>query len=265
MKYWIREVYLKAGDKEFKREEFTIDFNVPFSTSKDPDISEIQIYNLTNSTISSIRSKAYVILNAGYKGDTGNILSGKIENIETHWEGVNKITYIKVSDGGIEWRKSTIQKTYQKGSTAKYIMQDLAGVLGYEIGEISPNKDIVYKLGKSISGSVERALKQLVKDTDSKMYVNKGRLFIRSNNKGTVTGFVLDNDHGLIGSPERQEEEDENGKKIIKYKVKSLLNHKISADSLIQIKSKSINGNYRVESGTHNGDSFITEMIVVPA
>ena len=182
----------------------------------------------------------------------------------TEWQGVDKITTLKVSDGGFEWRNATVNKTYQAGTKASYIMADLTSTLGLEVGEISPKNDIEYKLGKSISGHVETALKQLVKDTESKMYINKGRIFIRDENKGTETGFLLTSDTGLIGSPEKIEEEDEKGNKVIKYKVQSLLNHKISVDSLIQIESKTINGNYRVESGVHTGD-FITEMIVVPA
>lgn len=264
MRFWIREVNLKAGDKEFTGDKFDIDFRVPFSTKEEPDISEIRIYNLSNSTIESIGAKAYVILNAGYKGDVGNILNGKIENISTVWEGVDKVTVLKVSDGGFEWRNATVNKTYKAGTKAKYIMADLASILGLEVGETSPKNDIEYKLGKSISGHVETALKQLVKDTGSKMYISKGRLYIRDKNKGTETGFLLNSDTGLIGSPEKIEEEDEKGNKIIKYKVQSLLNHRISTDSLIQIESKTINGNYRVESGVHTGD-FITEMIVVPA
>lgn len=263
MKFWIREINLKAGNKEFTNDNFEIDFRVPFSTSKEPDISEVMLYNLSKNSISSIESKAYAILNVGYKGDIGNILSGKIENINTEWQGVDKITTLKISDGGFAWRNSKMQKTYQAGSTAKYIMQDLAGVLGLEVAEINPKNNITYQLGKSISGSVEVALKQLVKDTDSKMYINKGRLYIRDANKGTVTGFLLNSDTGLIGSPERIEEENEKGKKVIKYKINSLLNYKISTDSIIKVESKTINGTYRVESGVHTGD-FITEMVVVP-
>ena len=262
MKLWIREVNLKAGNKEFNGDDFEIGFRVPFSTKEEPDISEVKIYNLSQNSIQSIGAKAYAILNAGYKGDVGNILSGKIENISTVWEGVDKATVLKVSDGGFEWRNAKANKTYQAGTKASYIMADLASILGLEVGEISPKNDIDYKLGKSISGHVETALKQLVKDTESKMYINKGRIFIRDENKGTETGFLLNSDTGLIGSPEKVEEE-KDGQKVIKYKVQSLLNHKISTDSLIQIESKTINGIYRVESGVHTGD-FITEMIVVP-
>lgn len=267
MKFWIREANLKAGGKEFTLDDFDMKFRVPFSTKSEPDISEITLYNLTQNTISGIEAKAYIILNAGYRGDVGNILSGKLESISSEWQGVDKVTTLTVSDGGFEWRNTYVQKAYQAGSTAKYIMQDLAGMLGLEVAEIEPKKDITYQLGKSISGKVEEALKRLVKDTESKMYISKGRVYIRDRNKGTVTGFLLDSDHGLIGSPEKVEEEDDKGKKVIKYKVKSLLNYKLGVDSLIQIKSKTINGNFRVESGEHLGGNegdYYTDMLVVP-
>ena len=262
MRFWIREVYLKAGNKEFTGDKFEIDFRVPFSTNKEPDISEVMIYNLSQNSIASIGAKAYVILNAGYKGDTGNILTGKIESIFTAWEGMDKVTTIKASDGGIDLREARVSRTYQAGTLASFIMGDLAGILGLEIGEISPKTDIEYRLGKSVSGSVKMALEQLVKETSSKMYVHKGRLYIRDDKKGTETGFLLNSGTGLIGSPEKIEEE-KNGQKAIKYGVRALLNHKIGTDSIIKVQSRTINGLYRVESGVHTGD-FITEMTVVP-
>lgn len=266
MGLWLRQIELMAGSKSFNGDDFRIEFDVPFSTSKDPDIAEVSIYNLSKESISAIESKAYTILNVGYKGDIGNILSGKVESISTKWDKVDKITTIKVSDGGFEWRNTRIQKTYAKGSTAKYIMQDLSGLLGLEVAEVSPKNDITYQLGRTISGDVEKALKGLVADTDSKMYINKGKLYIRDKNKGTSIGFLLNSDTGLLGSPEKVEEENAKKKKVTKYNVKCLLNHKITTDSIIQIESRTVSGNYRVESGSHicNGSEFITEMVVVP-
>lgn len=266
MKQWLRQIELTAGDKEFKGDDFTIEFRVPFSTSEDPDISEIMLYNVSKESIAAIQAKAYAVLNVGYKGDIGNILSGKVEEVSSKWYKVDKITTIKVSDGGFEWRNTRVQKTYAKGSTSKYIMQDLSSLLGLEVVEVSPKIDITYQLGRTISGGVEKALKQLVEDTDSKMYINKGKLYIRDKDKGTSIGFSLNSDTGLVGSPEKVEEENEKKEKIIKYNVKCLLNHKITTDSIIQIESRTVNGTYRVEEGSHycNGSDFITEMVVIP-
>lgn len=270
MKLWLRQIELTAGGKQFKNETheggFRIEFRVPFSTSENPDVSEIMIYNLSQESVSAIEAKAYVVLNVGYKGDIGNILSGKVEEISSKWDKVDKITTIKVSDGGFEWRSTRIQKTYAKGSTAKYIMQDLSSLLGLEVVEVNPKNDLTYQLGRTISGDVEKALKQLVQDTESKMYIDKGKLYIRDKDKGTNIGFLLNSDTGLIGSPEKIEEENEKKEKIIKYNIKCLLNHKITTDSIIQIESRNVNGTYRVENGSHycNDSDFITEMVVVP-
>lgn len=261
MKLWNRKLKLTAGDKEFDGDEFTINFKVPFSTSEDPDISEIEIYNLSKSSISAIKKRAYTILNAGYEGDIGSLLVGKVENVETKWSGVDKITTITVSDGGVEWRKTTIQKTYKAGTKASYIMQDLAGLLGLEVAEISPVQDITYKRGRTISNSVSDALKGLTKDTKSKMYINKGKIYIRKDSKGTNTGFKLDKESGLIGTPEKVIEEVD-GKKIVKYNVECLLNHRITTDSIIEVASRSLNGRFRVEEGEHS--DFITTMKVIP-
>lgn len=271
MNLWMRQIELTAGGKAFKSEDseggFTIEFRVPFSTSKDPDVSEVIVYNLSSDSIAAIEAKAYVVLNVGYKGDIGNILNGKIEETSTKWDKVDKLTTLKVSDGGFEWRGTRIQKTYAPGSTAKYIMQDLSSLLGLEVAEVSPKKDITYQLGRTISGDVEKALKQLVEDTESKMYINKEKLYIRDTNKGTNTGFLLNSEHGLIGSPEAVVEENDAGVKTTKYNIKCLLNHRITTDSIIQVESRTVNGNFRVESGSHfcNGSDFMTELVVVSA
>lgn len=262
MMFWNRVVSVKAGDKEFTNDKFTIDFDIPFSTKEEPDIAEIRLYNISKSSISNIKSKNYIIVNAGYEGDTGSIATGRVESIETEWSGVDKITTIKISDGGLEWRNASIQKAYKAGTKASAIMADLTSVIGLEVAEIKPKNDIAYKLGKSIGGNVSKALGAIVKDTNSKMYISKGRVYIRDKNRGTTAGFVLNSDTGLIGSPERVEEEID-GKTIIKYNAVSLLNHKIGIDSLIEVKSRAINGRFRVESGRHTGD-FKTELTMLP-
>lgn len=268
MKLWMREVRLMAGGKSFDGDKFDIDFNIPFSTSKDPDVAEIKIYNLSPQTVSAIRAEAYVILNAGYRGDIGNIFSGSIENVDIKWDKVDKIITIRSSDGGFQWRFSSVQETYAPGSTATDILGDLIPRMGYEIGELNVKDEITYQLGRTISGDIEKALKIMVKDTNSKMYVDKGRMFIRPEPKGTQIGFLLRADTGLIDSPERVEEENEHRDLVVKYNVKCLLNHKITTDSIIQVESRTANGNFRVESGTHKGEhkgDFLTELVVVPA
>lgn len=271
--FWIRDIEVLAGGKKFEslgENGLTIDFDINFSDGKEPDVSEVTIYNLSDDSINQIKKDGYCLVNAGYKslGNKGNILSGDIEEVTTIWQGLDKLTKIKVTDGGKKWRKSKISKTYKENTKASLIMRDVVNVMGYEIVEIKPKKDKVYKLGKTINGFCSDILKMLVKDTESKMFVNKNRITIRDQEKGFETGFVLSPDSGLIGSPSLNRDDTgdkasdvstDNAKKANQkekktWEVTCLLNPKIETDSIIMIKSKNLSGKFRVIKGKHTKD-----------
>lgn len=281
--YWIRDIDVLAGGKKFQslgENALEIDFDIPFNDKEEPDVSEVTIYNLSEDSINEIKKQGYCIVNAGYRemGNKACVVSGEIEDVTTDWEGLDKVTKIKVSDGGKEWRQAKLNKTYAEGTKASLIMQDLCGVLGYEVVEINPKEDITYKLGKTIKGYCSDNLKRLVKDTKSKMYINKKRITIRDEKKGNDIGFLLNSETGLVGNPtlnkddsgdktdlrnsEKKKKKNKEEKKT--WKVICLLNAKIETDSIIKIESKTCNGQFRVVSGKHTKD-FNTELVVEEA
>lgn len=268
--YWIRDIEVLAGGKKFESlgdNALDIDFDINFSDGKDPDVSEVKIYNLSDDSINQIKKDGYCIVNAGYKhmGNKGNVLSGDIEEVTTSWQGLDKETKIKVTDGGKKWRKAKISKTYKENTKASVIMRDVINVMGYEIVELKPKNDKVYKLGKTVNGFCSDILKMLVKDTESKMFVNKNRIYIREQEKGTKTGFVLSPETGLVGTPTLNKDDSgdkssdvdtdkgkkENKKEKKTWDVTCLLNPKIETDSIIKVKSKVLNGIFRVVKGKH--------------
>lgn len=278
--YWIRDIEVLAGQKRFEslgENALYIEFDVSFGDKEEPDVSEVSIYNLSDSTIEDIKRDGYLFLNAGYKfmNNKSNILTGEIEDVITEFSGVDKVTKITVSDGAKKWRTAELNKTYKEGTLASFIMRDLCNVLCYEIEVIEPVEDLEYKLGKTVIGSASLSLQQLVKDTNSKMFVNKNRVVIRAENKGYDTGFVLNAESGLVGSPVLNKDEsgdktdsvdsDKNKKKNEDTKktwsVVSLLNPQITTDSIIKVESRSLNGTFRVISGKHTKD-FNTELII---
>lgn len=277
---WIREIEVLAGQKKFTNigdNALDIDFDIPFNDKKEPDISTVTIYNLSDATINDIKKDGYIYVNAGYKelGNKANILTGEIENVEVTWQGLDKEVKITVGDGSKKWRTSKLNKTYKNGTKASTIMTDLANAMSYEIVEIKPKNDIEYKLGKTIKGSASKSLAQLVKDTESKMFINKNRITIRDQKQGYQTGFVLNANSGLIGSPtlnkdesgdknsnvakEKAKKKNEKAKKT--WKVTSLLNPRLETDSVIKVESRVCNGTFRVISGKHTKD-FNTELEV---
>lgn len=279
--YWTQIIEVMAGQKKFVNhgdEALEIEFDIPFSDSKEPDVAEIIIYNLSDSSIEQIKKDGYIMVNAGYKdlGNVANIFTGEVEEVSTEWLNVDKVTQIKATDGGKAWRKIKLNKTYERGTKASEIMRDLAQTMGYEITKIEPKEDIEFKLGKTITSYASRSLQELAQATKSKLFINKNRITIAEQNEGLQTGVVLNQDSGLVGTPtmnrdetgdksinidyEREKKVKDNEKKT--WKVTSLLNPMFETDAIIKVESRSINGVYRILRGRHTKE-FNTELEVV--
>lgn len=252
-----RQAELIIENKYYKSDEIDIEFNVPFSEKSEPSVSEISIYNLSPDSISSIKKGAVVALNAGYKNDIGVIAAGVISSFSTTVDHVDKKTTIKIASAADSWEKKKIQKTYSPGITTKEILEDLIPQFGVSIGEITPAQNITYQKGRSVSGRLKDILMKFSKETGSKFYINNQKVYIRKQDKGDFSGFILSGETGLLGSPEQMEIDKKTG-----WKVKCLLNHRITVDTILQIESKTVKGMFRTVKGNHNSE-WITEMEVV--
>lgn len=254
----MQKAEILVAGKKFIKDDFEIDFLVNFDDDPEPNICHVMIYNLSDSTIALLKKGENIILNAGYEGDIGTILLGTIEKPETSWEGIDKVTKLTVGEGSDKWLKAYVNKSYAPGITSKAILTDLAGMFGMELGELNLVNNITYTRGRSVSGMLQSVIRQIVAETNSKFHISQGKILIRPWEAGTETGFLLNADTGLIESPQYFEEENRSG-----YRVRMLLNHRITVDSILQIESKTANGIFRVCKGSHSGD-FITEVEVVP-
>lgn len=245
-------------------DNLTIQFEVPFDDDTDPNESKIEIYNLTDNTINSIKRKSPIALNAGYQSDKGVILSGFVSKVITTRSGTDKKTTIYVLDSAPIDEKKTITKSYKAGIKSSQILKDLAAALKLSIGSIVLPSDKSYPKGYSIKGEILEAMKKVAKDCGAIVYINKSKVFIRSIKAGDDSRFILKPDTGLIGSPEPFEEELD-GKVQKGYKVKCLLQYRLTTASIVRIESMSVKGTFRVRSGVHkwNGNDFITEMEVI--
>ncbi len=256
-KYWMQKAEILVAGKKFIKDDFEIDFLVSFDDDPEPNISHVMIYNLSNNTIALLKKGENLILNAGYEGDVGTILLGTIDKQETTWEGIDKVTKLTVGEGSDKWLNAYVNKSYAPGVTSQAILSDLVGMFGMELGELRLVNDITYARGRSVSGMLQSVIRQVAAETNSKFHISQGKILIRPWEAGTQTGFVLNADTGLIESPQPFDEEGKAG-----YRVRMLLNHRITVDSILQIQSKTANGTFRVRKGSHSGD-FITEVEVV--
>lgn len=261
---------VKIGNMTFTNDELEIRFSVPFDDDPKPNVSKVEIFNLSNDTINRIKRGETCTIEAGYRGDVGVIAKGKITSVITKREGVDKITTIQVIEGDdysrikVDTKNATDKKsnkiTFKKGTKASVIIKRLCSVLGIKLAYMKLPKDVTYKNGYTVTGLILNHLEEIVKDCGASMYYRRGQMVIRNIKEGTDERFILNSDTGLIESPEPFEEDSVKG-----FKVKCLLQHRITTASIIEINSKTAKGKYRVRKGEHkvDGNDFITEFEVI--
>ncbi|WP_100523409.1 phage protein [Mycobacteroides abscessus] len=253
-----------AGTVKVDSNNLTVHFEVPFDDDTDPNESKIHIYNLTESTVNRIKRGLSATLNAGYVNDRGVVLSGFISKVFTTRDGVDKKTTIYVLDSSPIDEKKTIKKSYKANIKASQILKDLAAALKLHITDMKLPSDKSYAKGYSVNGEILTAMRKIAKDCGAIVYINKSKLYIRSLKAGDDSRFILKAETGLIGTPEPFEDE-RDGVKYAGYKVKCLLQYRLTTASIVHLQSKYVKGQFRVRSGVHkwNGNDFITEMEVI--
>ncbi|MFJ7663753.1 phage protein [Lysinibacillus sp. NPDC097162] len=273
---YMRKTTFLVGGREIT-DPLTIKFSVPFGDNEKVDTIDIQVYNLKDETINAITTNKAAILSAGYIDDNGVIFSGTLKKKETKWEGLDKITTFKSIDCTLDYTQGVIKRTYGRNTPASLILRELALDAGLAIGDIDLPVDFIYRSGKALNGKIKIQIAEIAKDCKAKQYINKNRLYVRDRAKGDKLGLDISKETGLIDEPEEIEEEvkDEkksktsaSKKKLKGYKIKMLLNHKITTDVIIKLTSRKVNGVFRVSKGEHKGDTsgteYYTECEVVP-
>lgn len=239
--------------------DLEIDFNIDFNKKDEQTVNDVSIINLTPETINGIQGGQTVILNAGYADNVGNVLVGKISDIETKSNGVDRTLKLMVTPDANVILSQTVSKTYAPGTMASFVVKDLLNSVDMEVGTIKLDKDICYTDGKVFSGTVNAALKEIVAASNSFMFVRCNIIYIVDSIYEIDTGVLLNASTGLIGSPETIDMDGSTG-----YKIQSLLNPMLTIGSVFRLESRYLSGLFRVEYGTHSGSDFITTVNCYP-
>ncbi|WP_088005599.1 phage protein [Indiicoccus explosivorum] len=240
-------------------EGLDIDFRVPFDSDVEPNESELSIYNLTDDTINRFKQKKKLVLNAGYKGDIGVVLSGYISKTKTVRQGVDKVTTLYVLDSQPLDTQKTLSKAYKKNIKASQVIADLLSILNLD-ATVRLAWDKTYAKGYTIDGEIVEALSSLAKECGVTFYMSKGKAFVSGIHSGETSKFTLSEESGLIGTPAPFEEESLSG-----YSVQSLLQHRLSTANAVTLKSAAANGKFYVYRGMHSwtGSQFTTELDLI--
>lgn len=258
MSLFRRKIEVIIGQSiKLNNDALLIEFSVVLEDAEEPNRATVKIYNLSDNTINKIKRTDTIVINAGYEGDVGTIFAGGIIVKDVIYSKTEKILTLEVQDALSNWLDKNVSKTYVAGTKASEIIRDLTKQIGIEIGLIELENDISYDRGRTINTTLRNAVKDIVKDTSSKLYSNKNKLYITKRTTGVNIAVVLNSETGLIDSPTPFTEIGEfvGDKDFSGFNIETLLNHRIGINTILQIQSKTANGFYRVLKCRHLADN----------
>ena len=257
-----------SGGVHISNAELDFEFDVPFDDDLTPNEAEIVVYNLSQSTISRLAYNDTITVEAGYAGDTGVIFSGRISKVKTKFVNADKQTTIYAIDCQSLQDQTLASVTYKADTQASYILKDLIGRFHVPVAVFNPRRDYNYKDETTVEGSLMEAVQKYSEVCGVSTYFCKGKIYSRWLKDGDNINFTVCPDTGLLDSPEEFEEEltyEDSKETVTGYKLKMLLQHRITTAAIINLQSRNCSGQFRVRSGTHSydGTNFYTEMEVI--
>lgn len=280
MTYWIREATLQIGGNKYSLDNFNFSFEIPFEDSEELTTATITAINLSENSRNNIKKGHVVIINAGYEGDIGCILVGKVAGLTHKYDAPDWTTKIIATVALDEWLNSQVYKTYKQSIKAKEMVTDLLNIFGIEVGafELAINKE--YPRGRVCRGKLKDVLKEIVvSDCKSRLLIRPtGQIIISKPDTGVNVGYLLSAETGLLKSSDEYEaipiETDINTQvpfddKEADTKTRAcLLNYHLGPADLIKIQSLTLNGRFMIVRGRHIGSrdgDWKTEIEVRPA
>lgn len=255
-----RVIEVTIGGRLFRSPELTIEFDLPFSENSAANVGEVRIYNLAEETVKALEAGAPVVVQAGYQGDVGTVFVGTASEISTSWEGVDKVTAVVIGDGAAQWLTARVNKTWRQGVRASEVARDIIGLLGLRVGRIQLPSDITYLTGKTFATSAKAALEEIAADTGAKLHVTREAVYLVPPGNWRRVGVFLSAETGLIESPQPSSQ------RPGAYRIRTLLQHRITTDAMLEIDSRTAKGQFRVVDGRHKSSiqEHVTEALVVP-
>ena len=205
-------------------------------------------------------------MNAGYRGNIGCILVGKVAGLKHKQANVDWTTTITVQPCADEILNKLINKTYAENISAMAIVKDLLNIFGVEVGkcELSINK--TYPRGRVCRGNLKQVLTEIVVSECKSRFIIRttGQVYITRADDGINNGLTLSPTSGLLRADEEKVaipiETKSNSQKTGEARDDDdhvsrscLLNYGVATAEVVKIQSADLNGRFLVSKGKHTG------------
>lgn len=254
----------KEGSSGTKIDGLRISFNVTATKTSEPNVSEIQIYNLSETTRAKFIKETglKVWLYAGYKDDTGLqlVFVGDVTLVNFKYTPPDVITIIQCGDGALALRDLKMSLSYAPGTSAQTAIKDISSRFNIPIRNTGFDASgVSFPNGLSYVGRGKGAMNSVTNICKADWSIQKNTIqILNSDGHNNEKVVLLSPETGLIGMPEKLEDKgfSAGSVNVIKgYKFVSLLQPKFIPGGRMQIKSAEVNGTFKIETVDHKGDT----------
>ncbi len=236
-----------------------IDFSIEKSDSETSNTGTISIWNLNDSQLAVLQlENCEIELQAGYGNNLARIISGDVTHVSTSLDGADRKTEIEFVENCVLLKNSYITLSYAGNIGCKTIIERIASSLGIAVAY---SQRAVFKSccnGFSFVGAASAALSKICGICGLNWSIQNGVLQIFTANEAVNTkAYLLNTETGLVDVPKQVTFAASDGRDTLKgWEIKYLMNAAININDTVQIKSRAINGTYRVKELVISGDNF---------
>ena len=287
-----RKIKVHIRDRIYEYPGIHISGSINFGNTKNDSLSDISIYNV-NASEYVFKVNNNIRVSAGYGNNVGVIAEGTIRIYEAIKDYCDVSHQIKFSSEALLTLEQVYVRSWDTDTSAldiiNCVITDCGLKSGIIVGELKNYKHKIH------TGTAKELLTQIATDCGLKFYTEGKYVFMLPKQESLKATLELSASTGLLDTPKSvQNKKDTNldtsmvedvndyleevspdsaddlGAALAevdntepKWKVRMFLNHKVSVDSILNIKSRTINGLFRVINGSHGLDDFVTEVEVV--
>jgi hypothetical protein len=256
-------------------DDFDMSFSVVKTTKAEPNTCELVLYNLSDDARGALEGTPLikiaaksgpakhqhkgipVRISAGYEEADSVIWQGDLRTVESEKSGTEWVTKLGSGDGEQAFQRSRINLSFGRGTQILTVMQALAKALGIGVGNLplyiprlaaSPTAAQMGAHGLSISGSAATHLTYITQSVGLEWSIQDGVLQVTERGLPVLGQVVLVSpSSGMVEEPSIDNEG--------VLTVKMLMIPNVVPGSVIVVQSARINGNFRIETATYEGDT----------
>lgn len=246
--------------------DMRVTFEVEKNLTAEPNTCTVKVYNLAETTRALFQRKPlHVRLDAGYDGELGRLFTGDVRWSTSKIEGADWVTELQLGDGDRAHRFARCTRSYAAGVPVERAVKDTVKAMGLKLDPSTA--DLLrkqYVSGLSVSGNAARTLTKLLRPVGLTWSVQDGRLqVLASGDVRADAPIEVSQDTGLVGSPEYgapvEAGETSTGRErkghpaVLTFRM--LLHPGIAPGGRVRVRSRAINGLFKVDRVKHTGDT----------